>query len=169
VAFAEFRKQLEHWFPRARNIDQSTTVQDVKFEAGRMVVDVKSEMHDEYDQGAGWVPQIVKVSTEDTWESKGGQWKLVLSKVFRSDIGVDPEWIASPKGKKTIQHLVDICEWNVVRCNTSCRLWGGSGLPPDPRRCSEYCKRQKQLCLLPICATDDLRRSYPLAQSVCRP
>jgi hypothetical protein len=169
VAFAKFRKQLEEWFPRARNISQSTRVQDVKLEAGRMVVYVKSEMHDELqDQRLGWAPQIVKVSGEDTWERKGGQWKLVLSKVLRTDMGFDPEWAASQKGQKAIQDLVDVCEWNVVRCNASCRLWGGVGPPPDPRRCSEYCQGQKQLCLGTICETD-LRRSYPLARSVCGP
>jgi len=167
VGFAESRKQLEQWFPRARNINSSTRIENVKLEAGRMVVYVKGEMHYElHDQNLGWVPQIVKVSGEDTWESKGGQWKLVLAKLLRIDMIADPEWMASQKGQKSIQNLVDTCQWNVVPCNSSCRLWGGSGPAPDPQRCSEYCERQKQLCLSPICETD-LRRSYPLARSVC--
>jgi len=167
VAFAELRRGLEQWLSRARNINSSTRVQDVKLQADRMVVYFKGELHQElHDQNLGWVPQTVKVSGEDTWERKGGQWKLVLSKASRVDTVVDPEWMASQNGQKTVQDLVDTCQWNVVPCNTSCRVWGGTGPPPDPVRCSEYCERQKQLCLAPICETY-LRRSYPLARSVC--
>jgi ketosteroid isomerase-like protein len=167
VGFAESRKQLEQWLSRTRNINSSTKIQDVKLQADRMVVSLQGELHDElHDERLGWVPQIVKVSGEDTWERKGGQWKLVLSKVSHVDTVVDPAWRASQKGQKSIQDLVDACQWNVLPCNTSCRVWGGSGPPPDPQRCSEYCERQKQLCLAPICETD-LRRSYPAARSVC--
>lgn len=94
-AFAEFRRQLEQNRPLFRRINPSTTVQDVQFEAGRMVVNYKSEWHFEFLLKPNcWVPEISNGSGSDTWDRKGGQWKLVRETVFRGNTQIDPNWAA---------------------------------------------------------------------------
>jgi ketosteroid isomerase-like protein len=94
-AFAEFRRQLEQNLPLFRRMNPSTTAEDVQLEAGRMVVNYKSEWHFEFLLKPNcWVPEISNGSGSDTWEKKGGQWKLVRETVFRADTQIDPNWAA---------------------------------------------------------------------------
>src|SRR5215472_1328813 len=55
---AEMRKGWEQAFPRFRNMKPSTTVQDVRFEADRMVVSYKHGSHYEYNYQNQSIPQI---------------------------------------------------------------------------------------------------------------
>jgi hypothetical protein len=96
--FVEFRKELEKTFSRVRKMNSGTVVDDVQSEAGRMVVHWKGEMRYEANYEAdnvhyGWVPMISKESGEDTWERKGGQWKLVRQTIDRADKQFDPSWV----------------------------------------------------------------------------
>jgi hypothetical protein len=114
MAFAEWRRQEEQYFPLFRNINPSTTVEDVQLEAGRMVVYVKSEWHFEYhDQRYGWVPKIFNGTAEDTWERKGGQWKLVQTHNLRAKMQVDPKWLELQK-----QSLDDARA--IINCSGGC-------------------------------------------------
>lgn len=96
-AFADFRKQLADVFnnDKYRNFDRKTTIKDVQMQAGRMVVYVGTETHFQYrDQKLGWEPAIDSMSTEATWQRKGGQWRLVLLHELRGQTRVDPQWAA---------------------------------------------------------------------------
>jgi hypothetical protein len=98
--FVEFRRQVARNLSLSRNLNQSTTVEHVRFEAGRMVVNWKFESHYEYyDQRNGWLPTIYKSTGESTWEKKGGQWKLVEGTTFRRDAQVDPAWLEHVRRK----------------------------------------------------------------------
>lgn len=93
-AFTDVRKRLAQDFPQLKSMNQSTTVQDVQLEAGRMVVNYKVESHFEFKtQSFGWAPEIHKETGEATWEKKGGEWKLVRETVFRADTQFDPKWV----------------------------------------------------------------------------
>lgn len=93
VEFTEFRKNWEQAFAKIRHMNPSTTVKDVQLEAGRMVVYSKTEMHYELrTPGKGWVPQIIASSGEETWARRGGEWKLVRGRIFRTVLQVDPKW-----------------------------------------------------------------------------
>jgi hypothetical protein len=119
-AFGEYRKQMEQWFAQARNINANTVVKDVQLEDGRMVVYLKSETRFEFhDQRQGWVPQISTSSAEETWERKGGQWKVVLSKTLRGDTRVDPEWLAEKA--RLFQRSIDDARNIINNAGCSCR------------------------------------------------
>ena len=92
-AYAEWRRGMEQAFPLFRHVNPKTTVKDVQLEAGRMVVYTKSEWHFElYDQRNGWGPEIFIGKDEDTWEKKGGQWKLVRETSLHEDFPLHPKW-----------------------------------------------------------------------------
>jgi hypothetical protein len=94
TGFAEFRKQLEQALHNFRRVHPSTTVEDVRLEGDRMVVTYKDEWNFEFrEQRYGWVPEIYKGSGQDTWERKGGQWKIVASTTFRAERHYDPVWV----------------------------------------------------------------------------
>jgi len=98
TGFAEFRKQTEQALPNFRRIHPSTTVENVRLEGDRMVVTYKDEWYFEFhEQRDGWVPEIYKGSGEDTWERKGGQWKMVASTTFRAERQFDPVWVELQK------------------------------------------------------------------------
>ena len=74
-------------------MNQSSTVEDVHLDAGRMVVFVKNERHYElYNQRDGWRPIVAKITEEMTWERKGTEWRLVRETAYRAVAQVDPEW-----------------------------------------------------------------------------
>jgi len=121
-AFADVRKQLEQDSPRFRNMNRSTTVQDVRLDAGRMVVHYKVESHFEFNtQTYGWAPEIYKETGEGTWEKKGGEWKLVRVTVFHADTQFDPQWVELKE-----QEIKDFRE--IVRCADH-RHTPGDGCP----------------------------------------
>jgi len=118
VAFAVWQRQEEQIFPLFRNINPNTTVESVQLEAGRMVVYVKSEWHFEFhDQRDGWVPKIFNGTAEDTWERKGGQWKLVRGHTLRAKTQVDPKWEAEKNAMR--QRAIDDAR-DIIRCSGGC-------------------------------------------------
>lgn len=114
LAYAEWRRKIEKALPLFRRIDPRTTAEDVQVEGNRMVVYYKSEWSFEFhDQRYGWIPEISKETGEDTWERKGGQWKLVRETVFRVERQVDPTWAAREK-----QSLDDARA--IINCSGGC-------------------------------------------------
>jgi hypothetical protein len=100
AGFAELRKEKEQGFAVFRHMNPSTIVEAAQLGAGRMVVYYKTETHYEFNDQRYcrcWAPQIYTATGEDTWERKGGEWKLVQSKVFRADTQVDARWAEEQK------------------------------------------------------------------------
>ena len=114
-SFAEMRKRWEQEFPLFRNMSQSTTVQDVQLEAGRMVVNYKMEMSYELrSQRDGWIPYTYKETGEATWEKKAGQWKMVGATTFRAETQRDPMSVESVeediKDFEAAQRVAECCD-----------------------------------------------------------
>jgi ketosteroid isomerase-like protein len=114
LAFAEFRKELEHEFAVYKRMNPRTTVEDVQLKAGRMVVCYKNEMRFEFhDRRLGWVPEVYKATGETTWERKGDQWKMIRSTTLRADAQVDPRWLEeNKKDWETTQRVIECCDSN---------------------------------------------------------
>jgi ketosteroid isomerase-like protein len=94
-AFREFRKEWEQSFQLIRKLNPSTTVQDVRLEAGLMIVSYKLEWHYElYNQSHDvWVPMILQSNGQKTWEKKGKEWRIVRDRTFTEDSEVDPRFL----------------------------------------------------------------------------
>jgi len=95
--FAETRTGLEELFGKLRNVHADSAIKDAQMHGGRLVVYVKTETHFEYQGQNGWAAEIQTWSGEGSWEQKGGQWKLVEGKTLKSEVILDPDWVAAQR------------------------------------------------------------------------
>jgi ketosteroid isomerase-like protein len=102
--FAQVRGDFQEFFGHLRNVHANSVVKDAQLQAGRLVVYIKSETHFEFHAKDGKsAAEIRNLSAEETWAQKGGQWKLVQAKTLKSEMILDPEWVAAQR--KMIEDL----------------------------------------------------------------
>lgn len=92
--FADARKDYQEFFGKLRNVHANSAIKDAQIQGSRLVVYVTTENHFEFQGPKGWGSEIRTWSGEESWEQKGGQWKLVQSKTLKSQMMLDPEWVA---------------------------------------------------------------------------
>lgn len=95
TTFAQQGRGFRQTFANMQNVHVRTIVKDARVQGGRLVVYSNGERRYQFhDPKSGWLPIIGTFSAEDTWELKGGQWKLASIKELRNDAVVDPQWAA---------------------------------------------------------------------------
>jgi hypothetical protein len=97
-----------------RNIDQTTKIKDVQTENGQIVAFIEHvERFDFNDPKLKWIPMNATSTSEETWEKKGAEWKLVLTKTLRLRVAVDEQWLAERK------KIIDRSNSSIYLCNLS--------------------------------------------------
>jgi hypothetical protein len=114
MSFVEYVEMTRKNLGNARNIDETTKIKDVQTDNGRMVAYIEQVVRFEFNDPQGkWIPMNATSTSEDTWEKKGVEWKLVSSKTLRLRSAVDAQWLADQK------KIID--RWNsaIYLCNLS--------------------------------------------------
>jgi hypothetical protein len=114
MSFVEYVEMTRKNLGNARNIDETTKIKDVQSDNGRMVAYIEQVVRFEFNDPQGkWVPMNATSTSEDTWEKKGAEWKLVSSKTLRLRSAMDAQWLADQK------KIID--RWNsaIYLCNLS--------------------------------------------------
>jgi hypothetical protein len=118
IPFSEYNASARKDEAKKRNENATTRIKDVQVVNGRMVAYVEDDDQLEADvEKDGWIPFIITQTSEDTWEAKDGEWKLVLSKTLRLQQAIDPKWLAAQQKIKQMQ--LDAARALIYPCNSS--------------------------------------------------
>ena len=96
LSFSEYRDALRKVLASRRNINQTTKVKDAQVHDGKMVAYIEEvgqfEIKDEENR---WAPVNETMTSEEIWENKRGEWKIVLTKTLRLRQAIDENWLAA--------------------------------------------------------------------------
>jgi ketosteroid isomerase-like protein len=118
VPFAEYSASARKTLARKRNENMMTKIKDVQVESGKMVAYIEEEGQLEInDEKNGWMPIDVSQTSEETWEMRNGEWKLVLSKTLRVRQSINAKWLAAQQKIKDLWY--DAARSAIYSCNYS--------------------------------------------------
>ena len=118
IPFEEYSAASRKNEAKKRNENPTTRIKDVQVANGRMVAYVEDDDQLEIDvEKDGWIPFNIAQTSEDTWEAKDGEWRLVLTKVLRVQQTIDPKWLAAQQKIKQMQ--LDAARAVIYPCNFS--------------------------------------------------
>jgi ketosteroid isomerase-like protein len=118
IPFAEYGASARKNVAKKRNENATTKIKDVQVANGRMVAYVEDDDQLEIDvEKDGWIPFNIMQTSEDTWEARDGEWKLVLTKALRAQQTIDAKWLATQQKIKDMWY--DAARAAIYSCNYS--------------------------------------------------